>query len=328
MRSVEILLGVALSLVATMAHAAGIQFFEVPSVGVARQLTGAVWYPCNAPRQEIIVRNLGIVGAKDCPLDGDKLPLVVLSHGRGGWFGGHDATAASLADAGFVVAAVDHPDHNSQDRNRIDSLSVLVERPAEIKRLVDFMLGSWASATRLDHSRVGFFGFSMGGYTGLVAMGGQPDFRKDPPGCEKSDFLACEQLRNAEDPGVAPSPDERIRAAVMVDPGPSIFFPTDSLKAIKVPIQLWSSDPKLSPSYVSGCCALGLRSRLPTLPEFHLVSNGIHFSFLPPCSEAMQRDFPSLCVDAPGFDRAAFHEDFNAKVIAFLRKHLVGTERP
>src|SRR5438094_8559889 len=122
MRSVEIYVGVALSLVATMAHAAGIQFFEVPSVGVARQLTGAVWYPCNAPRQEIIVRNFAILGAKDCPLDGDKLPLVVLSHGRGGWFGGHDATAASLADAGFVVAAIDHPDHNSQDRNRIDSL--------------------------------------------------------------------------------------------------------------------------------------------------------------------------------------------------------------
>jgi hypothetical protein len=52
----------------------------------------------------------------------------------------------------------------------------------------------------------------------LVAMGGHPDFRKDLPGCEKSDFLACEQLRNAEDPGAAPSPDERIRAAVMVDP--------------------------------------------------------------------------------------------------------------
>jgi len=259
---------------------------------------------------------------------GTNFRSLCCSHGRGGWFGGHHATAASLADAGFVVAAVDHPDHNSQDRSRVDNLSVLVERPADIKRLVDFMLGSWASATRLDRSRVGFFGFSMGGYTGLVAVGAHPDFRKDLPACEKSDFLACAQLRNGEASGEAPSRDERIRAAVIVDPGPSIFFPTDSLKAIKVPIQLWSSDPKLSSSYVSGCCALGLRSRLPTLPEFHLVANGIHFSFLPPCSEAMQRDLPSLCVDAPGFDRAAFHQDFNAKVIAFLRKHLLGTEKP
>jgi predicted dienelactone hydrolase len=328
MRPLEVLLAVALSLVATIAHAAGIQFFEVPSDGVARQLTGAAWYPCNAPKQEVIVRNSAVLGARDCPLDGDKLPLVVLSHGRGGWFGGHDATAASLADAGFVVAAIDHPDHNSQDRNRIDSLSVLVERPADMKRLVDFMLAGWSSATRLDRSRVGFFGFSMGGYTGLVAVGGRPDFRKDLPGCEKSDFLACEQLRTGETSGETQGPDERIRVAVIVDPGPSIFFPADSLKAIKVPVQLWSSDPKLSSSYISGCCALGLRSRLPTLPEFHLVSNGIHFSFLPPCSEAMQRDFPGLCADAPGFNRASFHEHFNAKVIAFMRKHLVGTEKP
>jgi predicted dienelactone hydrolase len=322
MRPLQILLGVALSVIATMAHAAGIHFFDVDGDGVARQLTGAIWYPCNASRQEVIVRNLAILGARDCFVDGDKLPLVVLSHGRGGWFGGHHATAASLADAGFVVAAIDHPGDNSQDRSRAGSLSVLVERPADIKRLIDFMLGSWASATKLDRNRVGFFGYSMGGYTGLVAVGAHPDFRKDLPGCEKSDFLACRQLRNGETSGEVPSPDERIRAAVIVDPGPSIFFPTDGLKAVRVPIQLWSSDPKLSPTYVSGCCALGLRFRLPALPEFHLVSGGIHFSFLPPCSEAVQRDFPRLCIDAPGFDRAAFHEGFNAKVIAFFRKHL------
>jgi predicted dienelactone hydrolase len=184
------------------------------------------------------------------------------------------------------------------------------------------MHGEWVGATRLDRNRVGIFGFSLGGYTALAASGGVPDFRKDLPGCEKSDFLACEQLRNDEGARGAANSDERIRAAIVVDPGPSIFFSADSLKSIKAPIQLWSSDPKLSANFVSGCCALGLRSRLPMAPEFHLVSNGIHFSFLPPCSEAMRRDTPRLCVDAPGFDRAAFHEEFNDKVIGFLRKHL------
>jgi hypothetical protein len=36
-------------------------------------------------------------------------------------------------------------------------------------------------------------------------------------------------------------------------------------------------------------------------------------------SEAMQRDLPRLCVDAPGFDRAVFHQDFNAKVQVMTR---------
>ena len=44
-----------------------------------------------------------------CPVTGEKLPLIVMSHGRRGWFGGHHDTAAALADAGFVVAALNHP---------------------------------------------------------------------------------------------------------------------------------------------------------------------------------------------------------------------------
>jgi predicted dienelactone hydrolase len=318
----RIVLGLALSVMSTATYAAGLHFFEVAGDGTARPLTGAIWYPCNAAGQEIVVRDFTLHGAKDCPLNGDKFPLVVVSHGRGGWFGVHQALAASIADAGFVVAAVDHPDHNSQNRARIDALSTLVERPVDLKRLIDFMHRSWTGAAQLDHNRVGIFGFSLGGYTALVAIGGDPDFRQDLPGCEKSDYLACEQLRNGEVTSPASSSDERIRAAIVVDPGPSIFFSSDRLKSIKVPIQLWSSDPKLSANFVSGCCALGLRSRLPVVPEFYLVSNGVHFSFLPPCSEAMRQLPRSLCDDAPGFDRAAFHEDFKNKVIGFLRKHL------
>jgi len=323
MRALRIALGLALGLTATTACAAGLQLFEIPANGGARLLAGAIWYPCKAPSEEIVVRDFALYGARDCPLDASRVPLVVMSHGRGGWFGVHHALAASIADAGFVVAAVDHPDHNSEDRAHRDALSTLVERPVDLKRLVDFMHRDWAGAAQLDRNRVGVFGFSLGGYTAVVAIGGDPDFRRDLPGCEKSDFLACEQLRNGEAPARTASVDERIRAAIVVDPGPGIFFSSDRLKSIKVPVQLWSSDPKLSSSYDSGCCALGLRSRLPAVPEFHLVSNGIHFSFLPPCTDTMRRNLPSrLCEDAPGFDRSAFHEDFKNEVIGFLRKHL------
>jgi predicted dienelactone hydrolase len=323
MRALAIVLGLAIGHMATTAYAAGLQLFEVPGDGGARPLAGAIWYPCKAPSHEIVVRDFTLRGAKDCPPDADKLPLVVMSHGRGGWFGVHHALAASIADAGFVVAAVDHPDHDTQDRARIDALSTLVERPVDLKRLVDFMHRDWAGASQLDRNRVGVFGFSLGGYTALIAIGGDADFRRDLPGCQKSDFLACEQLRNGEAPSRTASFDERVRVAIVVDPGPGIFFSSDRLKSIKVPVQLWSSDPKLSSNFVSGCCALGLRSRLPIVPEFHLVSNGIHFSFLPPCTETMRRNLPSrLCDDAPGFDRSAFHEDFKSEVISFLRKHL------
>ena len=66
-------------------------------------------------------------------------------------------------------------------------------------------LGLRANSVRIDRDRIGFFGFSMGGYTGLVVIGGNPDFRKDLPGCEGSSFRACEQLRNGEMPAEAPA---------------------------------------------------------------------------------------------------------------------------
>jgi predicted dienelactone hydrolase len=328
MRRLAMFIAAAFFFASTNVLAAGLQLFDVPADAAGSQLTGAVWYPCTAPSHETIVRGRSIVGARDCPLSGSKLPLIVISHGRAGWFGGHHATAAALADAGFVVAAIDHPGDNGSDKSRSGDLASLVERPADIKRLIDFMLGGWANSARLDRDRIGLFGYSMGGYTGLVVIGALPDLRKDLPGCEGSDFRACEQLRDGEVPVEQPTHDTRIKAAVIADPGPGIFFPAASLKAVKVPVQLWSSDPKLAPNYQSGCCAIGINRRMPISPEYHLVSGAIHFSFLPPCSESEAKQFPRICIDPPGFDRAAFHKEFNAAILAFLRKHLLGAETP
>jgi predicted dienelactone hydrolase len=104
--------------VAFSANAAGIQLFNY---GPA--LSGAIWYPCPqaeskyVPLGDLAVAvDYGLVGVKDCPLTGGKLPLVVFSHGHTGWFGGHHDTAEALADAGFVVAAINHPGDNGTPR--------------------------------------------------------------------------------------------------------------------------------------------------------------------------------------------------------------------
>jgi predicted dienelactone hydrolase len=124
------------------------------------------------------------------------------------------------------------------------------------------------------------------------------------------------------------STDPRIKAAVIIDPAPAFFFQTDDLKEVKVLVQLWSSDPKLSADHVSGCCAIGINRRLPSKPDYHLVSNAIHFSFLARCSPQEVRDFPRICIDAPDFDRVGFHKNFHADVVAFFRKHLIEPARP
>jgi len=41
-----------------------------------------------------------------------------------------------------------------------------------------------------------------------------------------------------------------------------------------------------------------------------------------PPPPALAKAVPEICTDAPGFDRAAFHKEFNAAVLAFFRTQL------
>ena len=118
--------------VATITQAAGVRFFDVSADGTGPTLTGAAWYPCAAPQQTTGIDGRLILGTKDCPIFEGKFPLIIISHGRAGWFGGHHDTAAALADAGFVVAAINHPGDTSTDKSHVDDLSVFLERPLRL----------------------------------------------------------------------------------------------------------------------------------------------------------------------------------------------------
>src|SRR5262249_39562599 len=183
------------------------------------ELKGAVWSPCSQPPREVRFRYVAIPATRNCPIAGDRLPLVILSHGSGAWFGAHHDTAALLADSGFVVAAINHPGDDASDRSRSDSLSVLVNRPTHVRRLTDFMLSAWSEASKLDARRIGIFGFSRGAYTGLVIVGGQLAFPAIAPLCREG-FIdgMCGQIRRGELPGRPAVPDPRFKAAVLAGP--------------------------------------------------------------------------------------------------------------
>jgi predicted dienelactone hydrolase len=63
-------------------------------------------------------------------------------------------------------------------------------------------------------------------------------------------------------------------------------------------------------------------------PDYRVVANAVHFTFLAPCSAQQANARPELCVDTPGFDRVAFHKDLDEEVLAFFRKHLVEAGKP
>jgi predicted dienelactone hydrolase len=327
MHAVKFLVAAALCLTATMAQAAGVRAINVPADVHGPRLHGAMWYPCAEPAGDIDLGSIVLPGVKDCPLSGGNLPLVVISHGAAGSFIDFHDLAETLADAGFVVAAINHPGNTSSDMSRIGDLSSLSARSEDIKRLIDFMVGGSGASPEIDAKRIGFFGFSRGGYTGLLLLGGVPDWPRARALCEQSSLHACAQIRDQNLSMASPVRDPRIGAVVVADPGFRIAtlvfsFTPDSLAAIGVPVQLWASEHAgdgLSPDDVAA-----IDKNLPSRHEHRLVANAGHFAFML-CPPGLGESHPGLCSDPPGFDRAAFHKQFNADVLAFFRANLGGT---
>lgn len=305
---------------ATSAQAAGIQLLDADPT-----LAGAIWYPCAAEPQQVALGRLtmnfidALQGVKDCPVSGSKLPLVIIAHGRGGWFGGHDDTAQALADAGFVVAAINYRGDNGADRSQSESLYNITTRPADTIRLLNFMLNDWRDRAVIDPDKIGFFGFSAGAYTGLILAGANPDFQKIAPFCTESNkSLGCEQFRNGDIPPEPPH-DSRIRAAVLADTALNFMFSPERLAGVRIPLQIWRS--KSGGGGVDPRDVVLTASGLPGKPAVHVVPAG-HFAFLSPCTAKFAAELPRLCIDPAGFDRTAFHQEFNAGIVSFLRETL------
>jgi len=319
MYACKLLGAITLCLTSTLAQGAGLRAVDIPASADGPALKGTVWYPCSQPPGEVDLGKITLLAVKDCPLPDKKLPLIVVSHGRKGNFVGHHDTDEALADAGFFVAAINHPGDTVSDLSRTDDLSVYVQRPNDIKRLIDFMVGASAFASSIDGERIGLFGFSRGGYTGLAVIGANPDWTSVTALCQQSTTHICEQIRGKEFPEQPVTHDPRIKAAVIADPL-TVFFTANSFAAVKVPVQLWTSEH--GGDGVLPHSADVVDRNLPSKPEYHVVSNAGHFAFLAPCPPALATELPEICVDATGFDRVAFHKQFNADVLAFLRTNL------
>lgn len=313
---------VAMALAATCAHGAGFQH------GIAADPNGkpleiGIWYPSQATPKSMTMGPTTMPVAFNGPIEGRALPLVVMSHGTGSSFLGHYDTAIALADAGYVVAAVTHTGDNYADQSR----SVLImDRPRQMRRVIDHMLSSWDSRATIDPARIGMFGFSAGGFTTLASIGGLADFSRVGPMCgaHPADF-ACQLIAKAATAGTAPpdaSPvqDDRIKAAVVAAPALGFAFSPDALKHVKIPVQLWRAEDDAMlphPRY-----AEAVRLALPKIPDYHVVRKAGHFDFLAPCSAALANIAAVICKSGPGFDRVAFHQTFNAAVVDFFGKNL------
>lgn len=293
---------------------------------LGRPFAIAVWYPTSArPLPTTLLGTTLISVARDGPVQGERLPLVVLSHGNGGGPGSHVDLALALAEAGYVAAAPVHAGDNFDDGSGLGAPMFWGNRTEELRGTLDYLLNSWTGRSRLDPARIGAFGFSAGGFTVLTAIGGRPDLRVIPSHCATQPEFVCEVLRAGGSPllegGVEAADgfaaDSRIRAAVIAAPGLGFTFAKGGLSNVAVPVQLWVGEQDRVTPYASNGAVI--KGELGAHVTAHSVPDAGHLSFLAPCRLLRP---PALCRDADGFDRAEFHRRMNAAVLEFFDRGL------
>jgi len=306
---------------APAARAAGFQQLMAPDPGRPAIEIG-VWYPSADAVSGQPIELFQQAVARDGRIAAGRHPMVVISHGQGGSFGGHYDTALALAAAGYVVVALTHTGDNWRDQSGVLNI---MDRPRQISRVIDYMLAAWPGRDSIDAGRIGLFGFSAGGFTALASAGGIADLAKSTPYCAAHPAQFTCKLIESHGGGIAaPAPvsvrDARIKAIVVAAPAAAFAFMPDGLRGVTVPVQLWRADADQilpAPDYADA-----VRAALPAPPDFQTVPNAGHFDFLAPCNDALARAVPAICQDLPGFDRAAFHQRLNAAVVAFFNQTL------
>ncbi|WP_320199970.1 alpha/beta hydrolase family protein [Agrobacterium sp. rho-13.3] len=152
-----------------------------------RPLVLEVWYPAkdanDGGNYSVFLRDgkteVSIAGRAKRDVEshkenGEKFPLIIISHGYPGNRYLLSPLAENLASKGYVVASIDHTDSTYNDRAAFGS--TLVNRPLDQHFALQEITKLTAEKDNflsdiVDVSRTGLIGYSMGGYGAVVTAG-------------------------------------------------------------------------------------------------------------------------------------------------------------
>ena len=336
---IEQLATLAVLLLLAGAASAGVGFtrLTIPDP-MGGEMQVSLWYPAAAPSGEVHVGSFVFPGTRDAPPAKGRYALVVLSHGTGGSDLGHRNIAVALAARGIIAAAPLHPRDNYRDNRGAGGRVVFDGRPRQLHAVIDALVASPEWRARIDEARIGAFGFSLGGYSVLAAMGAAPDLEAIDRHCERAadDPFCAVVERLASRVRTTPSNDEplvvsdiaasRLCAVALVDPVAVPFTDQEILSLEIRHARLWrpqSENVLMAEHHASRIARLlNRRGGFPRTLEL-LVAGAQHYSFIAPFPANVAATLPpELTEDAPGFDRRAFHEAFAPEVADYLAASL------
>jgi predicted dienelactone hydrolase len=314
-----------------------------------QELRVTIWYPA----AENAVEAQQEIGPPDAPLflagnaaahaamapALEKWRLILLSHGTGGsamqmaWIG------TALARAGYIAVAVNHPGNNALEPYTAEGFVLWWERATDLSEVLDGMLADPEFGPKIDASRIGAAGFSMGGYTVLALGGAQTDIsiiidlcRKQPhaPVCrvpEMKDMATPEQMlaavRKTSGVSLAQSAesyrDPRVHAIFAIAPAVGFTLTPDSLHAMRLPVEIvvGSADPIAPPRDNADYIRAHIRGAKETV-----LPNVAHYTFLDTCTAEGRQKLNVYCADPQGVDREAVHQQVDQMAVQFFNRAL------
>ncbi len=304
-----------------------------------------VWYPAasGAKEKSIDLAQGGQVffregaSAADGEFADRKLrPVILLSHGFGGtarmmaWF------ALPLARAGYLVVAVDHPGNNGQDTMTAAGAALTWERAADLAAALKAAKADSVIGPHLDNTNVGVAGFSMGGFTALVAAGARVAPARifafcaaDPKDaiCQPQKEFALPMpeaqalLASPEFAGAAARAGENyripaVRGVLAIAPGMTQALVPQSLTKLEMPVAILLGDADaVVPPSTNG---LAVAKAIPGAQLKVLPGVG-HYDFLGTCTDAGKAGSP-LCTATVPQDQT--HKAATDMALAFFEKTL------
>jgi predicted dienelactone hydrolase len=314
-----------------------------------RPLRTAIWYPIDEPKERETIFGgdapfEAVTVAPGAPIShrAQKYPLIVMSHGTGGsavmlmWLG------RWLAAHGYVVAAVNHHGNTASESEYAPQGFLLYwERARDLRVAIDRLLADPLFGPRIDVTRIGASGFSLGGYTVIAVAGGrfsqptydafcaspQRDFTCEPQNEFSEAHERFDSLRRHQDARVLESlrhsdesyRDWRVRAVFAIAPALGGGFTAEGLREVRVPVEIVIGGADTITPVATNAqryASLIRDAKLTVLP-----GRVGHYTFLAACTGRGRETVP-ICRDADGVDRAEVHQRVRDMELAFFRRTL------
>ena len=191
------------------------------------------------------VSSQGTAIADALPLKGRKFPLVVMSHGYGGWNTQFSNLAEHIASRGYVVASIDHGDMTADSVASfvLSFGNVLTDRTLDQRRVLaqiaaDVQARKMPFLAQVDLNALGLIGYSMGSYGALATAGAK--YRFDDGPLANLPSAAQDSLRKAADQAVP------IKSLIVFSPWggqpDSRAWSQTALAGVKVPVLMVAGD--------------------------------------------------------------------------------------